>query len=77
MDALNVTIGAQTVLPQSVVAKDSLARLIINPAAGSTAAFMGSLIAAARKRGIQAHVLEPGGTRGAQPSGQRRKAPSR
>ena len=60
MDALNVTIGAQTVLPQSVVAKDSLARLIINPAAGSTAAFMGGLIATARKRGIQAHVLEPG-----------------
>jgi diacylglycerol kinase family enzyme len=60
VDALNVTIGAQTVLPQLAVAKDSLARLIVNPAAGSTAAFMGGLIAAARERGIQAHVLEPG-----------------
>ncbi|MDQ4126817.1 MAG: diacylglycerol kinase [Actinomycetota bacterium] len=40
--------------------KGSSAHLILNPAAGSTAAFRGRLTAAARKRGIRVRVLEPG-----------------
>jgi diacylglycerol kinase family enzyme len=36
------------------------AHLIVNPSAGSAAAFLGSLIGAARERGIQVRVLEPG-----------------
>ena len=38
----------------------SSAPLIVNPAAGSAAAFLGSLSRAARERGIQLRVLEPG-----------------
>jgi diacylglycerol kinase family enzyme len=34
--------------------------LILNPAAGSAAALLGSLTSAARERGIRLHVLEPG-----------------
>ncbi len=41
------------------MAEDSSAHLILNPAAGSTAAFLGKLIGAARERGIRARVLEP------------------
>jgi diacylglycerol kinase family enzyme len=41
-------------------ARDSSAHLILNPAAGSTAAFLRTLTGAARERGIQARVLEPG-----------------
>jgi len=40
--------------------KGSSAHLILNPAAGSTAAFFGRLTGAARERGIRARVLEPG-----------------
>jgi diacylglycerol kinase family enzyme len=40
--------------------KGSFARLIINPAAGSAAAFLGRLTGAARERGIRVRVLEPG-----------------
>lgn len=40
--------------------KGSSAHLIINPAAGSAAAFMGRLTGAARERGIRVRVLEPG-----------------
>jgi diacylglycerol kinase family enzyme len=38
----------------------SSAHLILNPAAGSTAAFLGRLTGAARERGIRVRVLEPG-----------------
>jgi diacylglycerol kinase family enzyme len=41
-------------------AKGSFAHLILNPAAGSAAAFLGGLTAAARERGIRVRVLEPG-----------------
>jgi diacylglycerol kinase family enzyme len=36
------------------------AHLIVNPAAGSAAAFLGQLIRAARERGIRLRLLEPG-----------------
>ena len=41
-------------------ARGSSAHLILNPAAGSAAAFRGSLTEAARERGIRVRVLEPG-----------------
>jgi diacylglycerol kinase family enzyme len=41
-------------------AKSSSANLILNPAAGSAAALLGSLTRAARERGIRVRVLEPG-----------------
>ena len=41
-------------------AKGSFAHLILNPAAGSAAAFLGRLTGAARERGIRVRVLEPG-----------------
>ncbi len=41
-------------------AKGTFAYLILNPAAGSAAALLGSLTRAARERGIQVSVLEPG-----------------
>jgi diacylglycerol kinase family enzyme len=41
-------------------ATGSSAHLILNPAAGSTAAFLGGLTGAARERGIRVRVLEPG-----------------
>jgi diacylglycerol kinase family enzyme len=47
-------------MPSVVDAKDNSAHLILNPAAGSAAALLGNLTRAARERGIQVHVLEPG-----------------
>jgi diacylglycerol kinase family enzyme len=41
-------------------AKGTSAYLIINPAAGSAAALLGSLTRTAGERGIRVHVLEPG-----------------
>jgi diacylglycerol kinase family enzyme len=41
-------------------AKGISAHLILNPAAGSAAAFLGRLTGAARERGIRVRVLEPG-----------------
>src|SRR5215208_6035772 len=41
-------------------AKGSFAHLILNPAAGGAAAFLGRLTEAARERGIRVSVLEPG-----------------
>jgi diacylglycerol kinase family enzyme len=41
-------------------ARGSSARLILNPAAGSAASFLGEIIGAARERGIRAQVLEHG-----------------
>jgi diacylglycerol kinase family enzyme len=41
-------------------AKGSFAHLILNPAAGGAAAFLGRLTEAARERGIRVGVLEPG-----------------
>jgi diacylglycerol kinase family enzyme len=41
-------------------AKGSFAHLVLNPAAGGAAAFMGRLTEAARERGIRVGVLEPG-----------------
>jgi diacylglycerol kinase family enzyme len=46
--------------PPVAAANDSTAHLILNPAAGSTAAFLGRLTGAARERGIRVRVLEPG-----------------
>jgi diacylglycerol kinase family enzyme len=43
-----------------VDAKDFSAHLILNPASGSAAAFLGRLMRAARERGIRVRVLEPG-----------------
>jgi len=43
-----------------VDAKASSAHLILNPAAGSAAAFVGRLTGAARERGLRVRVLEPG-----------------
>ena len=40
--------------------RDSSAHLILNPAAGSAATFLGSLTGAAREREIRVRVLEPG-----------------
>ena len=39
---------------------DSFAHLILNPAAGGTAAYLGGLTKTARERGIRVRVLEPG-----------------
>ncbi len=36
------------------------AHLVVNPAAGSAATFLGSLTEAARERGIRVRVIEPG-----------------
>ena len=47
-------------LPPVANAKSSSANLILNPAAGSAAALLGSLTRAARERGIRVRVLEPG-----------------
>ena len=60
MHDLIMKIRAQTVLSRSADAKGSSAHLILNPAAGSTAAFLGRLTGAARERGIRVRVLEPG-----------------
>jgi diacylglycerol kinase family enzyme len=46
--------------PPVANAKSSSANLILNPAAGSAAALLGSLTRAARERGIRVRVLEPG-----------------
>jgi diacylglycerol kinase family enzyme len=46
--------------PPVTDARGSSAHLILNPAAGGAAAFLGRLIGAARERGIRARVLEPG-----------------
>jgi diacylglycerol kinase family enzyme len=46
--------------PSVARAKGSSAHLILNPAAGSTAALLGRLTGAARERGIRVRVLEPG-----------------
>jgi diacylglycerol kinase family enzyme len=51
--------GAQTVLPRSAE-EVYPARLIVNPAAGSTTAFLGRLVWAAHEHGIRVRVLEPG-----------------
>src|SRR5215213_9223659 len=47
-------------MPPVADAKGTSAYLILNPAAGSAAALLGSLFSAARERGIRVHVLEPG-----------------
>ena len=47
-------------MPPVADAEGTSAYLIINPAAGSAAVFLGSLTRAARERGIQVHVLESG-----------------
>jgi diacylglycerol kinase family enzyme len=47
-------------MPHVAEAKGSSAHLILNPAAGSAAAFLGRLTEAARERGIRVRVLEPG-----------------
>ena len=47
-------------LSRSAAAEVSSAHLILNPAAGSTAASLGRLTLAARERGIRVRVLEPG-----------------
>ena len=60
MNDSNIMIGAQTVLSRSAGALGSSAHLILNPAAGSTAAYLGRLKGAARERGIGVRVLEPG-----------------
>ena len=60
MHDLIMKIRAQTVLSRSADAKGSSAHLILNPAAGSTAAFLERLTGAARERGIRVRVLEPG-----------------
>ena len=41
-------------------ARDSIAHLILNPAAGGAAASQGRVSEAARERGIRVSVLEPG-----------------
>jgi diacylglycerol kinase family enzyme len=46
--------------PPVAEAKGSSAHLILNPAAGSTAAFLGRLTGAARERAIRVRVLGPG-----------------
>ena len=46
--------------PLVVEARGSSAHLILNPAAGRGAAFLGRLTGAARERGIRVRVLEPG-----------------
>ena len=43
--------------------RDSFTHLILNPAAGNTAALLASLTRAARECGIGLRVLEPGGGR--------------
>jgi diacylglycerol kinase family enzyme len=47
-------------MPPVAEAKGSFAHLILNPAAGGAAAFLGRLTEAARERGIRVSVLEPG-----------------
>jgi len=47
-------------MPPVADARGACAHLIINPAAGNTAALRESLTAAARERGIRVRVLEPG-----------------
>jgi diacylglycerol kinase family enzyme len=47
-------------MPPVADAKGTSAYLILNPAAGSVTALLGSLTGAARERGIGVHVLEPG-----------------
>jgi hypothetical protein len=53
-------IAVQTFPPRAAEATGSSAHLILNPAAGSTAAFLRRLVRAARERGIRVRVLEPG-----------------
>src|SRR5215217_2559058 len=52
--------GTWPEVPPVTEAKGSFAHLILNPAAGSAAAFQGGLTEAARERGIRVRVLEPG-----------------
>ena len=60
MNGSNIKTGTQPVLSRSTDTRGSSAHLIINPAAGGTAAFLGRLTGAARERGIRVSVLEPG-----------------
>ena len=60
MNAANIRIGAQAEPSRSSETKGSSAHLILNPAAGSTAAFLGRLTGAAHERGIRVRVLGPG-----------------
>jgi diacylglycerol kinase family enzyme len=54
------TVRTSLEVPPVADAKGSVADLILNPAAGSAAAFLGGLTEAARERGIRVRVLEPG-----------------
>jgi diacylglycerol kinase family enzyme len=47
-------------MPSDVDAKGTSAHLILNPAAGNTAALLGNMTRAARERGMRVRVLEPG-----------------
>ena len=52
--------GTRSIPQLAAEARDSSTHLILNPAAGSTAAFLGRLTRSARERGIRVRVLEPG-----------------